>query len=80
MLLIYGDLINPFHRDTILVVADIFGNNFINSGNIETYFTESCPQGPNDQFLLNFFIQFWAGFEFIEVIPWLDEQIQEKFT
>ena len=40
----------------------IFENNFINNGNIENYFTESGSEGPTNQFLLNLFIQLWAGF------------------
>ena len=32
-----------FIWDTILVVSDIFRNNFVN---IEKYFTESCIEGP----------------------------------
>ena len=53
-----------FIRDTILVVrvSDIFGNNFINIGNIEIYFTESCSEGPNNQFFLDLSNQSWAGF------------------
>ena len=46
--------------------------------NIDNYFTESCSEGPDNQFFLNLFIQSWAGF--IEASPRLDEQNQEKLT
>ena len=46
-----------FIQDTILVVSDIFGNNLINTGNIDTYFTESSSVGPNNHFFLNLSLQ-----------------------
>ena len=33
-----------FHMDDILVVSDLFENNFINIGVTEKYFTESCSE------------------------------------
>ena len=72
--------INHLIRYTILVVSDTFGNNFINIGNIDKYFTESSSEGRNNQFFLNLFIQSWAGFIHSEASPRLDEQIQEKLT
>ena len=51
--------VNPFHMgyDFSDRFSDIFGNNYINTGNIENYFTESCSVGPNNKFLLNLFTQ-----------------------
>ena len=40
-------------RDTILLVSDIFGDNFINTGNVDKYFNESYSQmlGSNHNWL-----------------------------
>ena len=54
-------ILTHFIRDTILIVFDILGNNFINTGNLKTYFTESCS-GPNNNFFFNLSIQSWVGF------------------
>ena len=51
--------------------AKLLGNNFVNTGNVDKYFTESSSEGSNKQFFLNLPIQLWAG---------LIEQIQEKLT
>ena len=53
------------------MVYESFGNNSINNQNIEKYLTGSCPEGANNQFLLNLFIEASQTF---------DEQIQEKST
>ena len=37
-------LLTHFMKDTILV-SNIFGTNFINTGNLEKYFIESCSDG-----------------------------------
>ena len=47
-----GVSLTHFIRDTNLVVSDTFENDFINIGNIGKYFTESCSEGPNNQFFL----------------------------
>ena len=65
-------------QDTPGVVSDHFENIIGNIGNIEKYFTRSCSEGPNKQFLLNLFIQSLAGIN--EASSWLHEQIHEKLT
>ena len=53
-------LVNTFHAGNRF--SSIFEKNFINSGNIDKYFTECCSQGANNQFFLNLFIKSWTGF------------------
>ena len=61
----WGQPINPHYMDAPIAVSDIFVN----------IFTESCSEGPNNQFALNL-LNREAGFS--EAIPILDEQIQDK--
>ena len=39
--------------------SDFASNNLINTGNIDNYFTESCSEGSNNQFVFILFIQSW---------------------
>ena len=56
------DDLTHFTRDTLREISDIFENTFINIGNIDKCFNESCSEGPDNQLALNLFIQLWAGF------------------
>ena len=47
---------------------------------MKKYFTESCSEGPNNQFFLNLFIQSWAGF--IEMIDndWMEKLKKNRLS
>ena len=47
---IQPDVLTHFIRDMNV----IFGNNFINTRNREKYFTESCSEGPNNDWMNKF--------------------------